>query len=457
MGSRDRSRSRDRRRSRSRERSRRWDRDRRSRSRSRDRRRSRSRSKSRSRSRDRAKSLAYDASISAVQAMAALQQQQQLQRQLLAQQMLLQQQAAAAAAALAPPVAQQQNTNAATADRKAREIYVGNLAIGVVTSDMLKELFNTILANQVPDPANAPPVVNVNLDAAAGRFAFVEFRTRELTDAAIQLDKLELCGRQMNIGRPKGYVAMQMQQQSALAQAPSQLADVAKLGQAQVLAAALAGAVPAPANTLAAAAATLTVTTPTNVVLLENMVSCGTIRDENERKEILEDVQQEVVKCGPVIALAVPMPPAHVTNQDASRVYVKYSTAAEAARCRTMMDGRKFDDNAVKASFVTEGEFARAQAGEWVAKPGLLMPAGVPSLPSVGAPAGAPVAMAPGLSAGLAGLGALGSLGAAGPGAPVTGHVPIQQSGGLVLPPGFTLPAGFTLAGALPGMPGMPK
>ena len=41
---------------------------------------------------------------------------------------------------------------------------------------------------------------------AAGRFAFVEFRTRELCDAAAQLDKLELCGRQMNIGRPKGYV-----------------------------------------------------------------------------------------------------------------------------------------------------------------------------------------------------------------------------------------------------------
>ena len=29
---------------------------------------------------------------------------------------------------------------------------------------MLKELFNTILANQVTDPANSPPVVNVNLD-----------------------------------------------------------------------------------------------------------------------------------------------------------------------------------------------------------------------------------------------------------------------------------------------------
>ncbi|GFR47985.1 hypothetical protein Agub_g9809 [Astrephomene gubernaculifera] len=450
---RDRSRSRDRRRSRSRERSRRWDRDRRSRSRSRDRR--RSRSKSRSRSRDRAKSLAYDASISAVQAMAALQQQQQLQRQLIAQQLLLQQQAAAAAAALAPapqpqPQQQQSNTNATTLDRKSREIYVGNLAIGVVTADMLKELFNTILANQVPDPTNAPPVVNVNLDSSAGRFAFIEFRTRELTDAAIQLDKLELCGRQMNIGRPKGYV-----------DPSSQLANAAKMGQAQVLAAALAGAVPAPASTLAAAAATLTVSTPTNVVLLENMVSCGTIRDENERKEILEDVQQEVVKCGPVIGLAVPMPPAHVGNHEASRVYVKYSTAAEAQRCRTMMDGRKFDDNAVRATFVTEGEFLRAQAGEWVAKPGLLMPAGVPSLPGVTtAPAASTAATAaPSLASltaaaalpGLAGLGALGGVGS-----PSAATLPLQASGGLVLPPGFSLPAGFSLTGGLPGL-GLPK
>jgi hypothetical protein len=40
----------------------------------------------------------------------------------------------------------------------------------------------------------------------AGRFAFVEFRTDELATTAMTLDKTELCGRQMNIGRPKGYV-----------------------------------------------------------------------------------------------------------------------------------------------------------------------------------------------------------------------------------------------------------
>lgn len=40
----------------------------------------------------------------------------------------------------------------------------------------------------------------------AGRFAFVELRTEELATTAMTLDKTELLGRPMNIGRPKGYV-----------------------------------------------------------------------------------------------------------------------------------------------------------------------------------------------------------------------------------------------------------
>lgn len=40
----------------------------------------------------------------------------------------------------------------------------------------------------------------------AGRYAFVELRTEELATTAMTLDKTELLGRPMNIGRPKGYV-----------------------------------------------------------------------------------------------------------------------------------------------------------------------------------------------------------------------------------------------------------
>lgn len=80
-------------------------------------------------------------------------QQQQLQRQLLAQQLLLQQQAVT-------------GTNAMIANKKQREVYVGNLTIGVVTADMLRELFNGALSSLVPDPVTNPPVVSVAMDAS---------------------------------------------------------------------------------------------------------------------------------------------------------------------------------------------------------------------------------------------------------------------------------------------------
>ncbi len=107
----------------------------------------------------------------------ALLQQQQLQRQLMAQQAALQQQqqAAAAAAAAAAATALPLDPNAPNpATRKQREIYIGNLAIGVVNADILKELFNAALANLVPDPVTNPPVFNVNMDANGSEWLAVQ-------------------------------------------------------------------------------------------------------------------------------------------------------------------------------------------------------------------------------------------------------------------------------------------
>lgn len=58
-----------------------------------------------------------------------------------------------------------------------------------MTPEILREFFNAALSGLVPDPATNPPVYNVNWDGS-GRFAFVEFRTIEVTDAAILLDKV---------------------------------------------------------------------------------------------------------------------------------------------------------------------------------------------------------------------------------------------------------------------------
>lgn len=58
-------------------------------------------------------------------------QQQQLQKQLLAQQLLM-----TGGGMVAQP--------AAVSDRKQREVYIGNLQIGVVTQEVLKDFFNQV-------------------------------------------------------------------------------------------------------------------------------------------------------------------------------------------------------------------------------------------------------------------------------------------------------------------------
>jgi len=247
-------------------------------------------------------------------------------------------------------------TQQTTQARKSREIYIGNLCIGTVTPEMLRELFNAALAGLVPDPINEPPVIEVKMDNT-GRYSFVELRTEELATTAMTLDKTELCGRQMNIGRPKGYVPG--------SGAPT-VADN-KLGLAQQLAAKLAGGV-------------------TNVILLEGMLDAAAIRNEEERREVSEMVYEESVRCGKVLGIAVPIPPETVSSGDSCRAYIKFNVSAEATKCKEMMDGRMFDENKVKATYATEAEYNRAAAGEWIVEDAIAAMLGGLPLPPGGFP-----------------------------------------------------------------------
>lgn len=85
--------------------------------------------------------------------------QQALQMQMFQQQALqqLQQQQLAAAASM-PAINP-------TADKRSREVFIGNLARGIVTSDMLKELFNSVLGSMVENPILMPPVITSRLDS----------------------------------------------------------------------------------------------------------------------------------------------------------------------------------------------------------------------------------------------------------------------------------------------------
>lgn len=266
--------------------------------------------------------------------MAALQQ-QQLQKQLLQQQQLMQQQA------MSMPGANQNS-------KKQREIYVGNLTIGAVSDALLGDLFNRALIHLVPDSMGNlpepgtiidaathpnPPVVAVRLDGT-GRFGFVEMRTEELAHHAMCLDKIDVAGRSINVGRPKGWI-------EAEASPPP-----AAIGAAQAFAAQLAAG-------------------PSPILRMDNIVKARLLVDRSEIADLITDVTEEAQKFGRVVGVAVPAPPPTVAPHEPGRVYVKYSTTSEAEAAKEAMHTRKFDENTISARFASEMDFVHATAGVW--------------------------------------------------------------------------------------------
>jgi len=93
------------------------------------------------------------------------------------------------------------------ADKKQRDVYVGNLLQNVVTPEMISEYFTAQLGI-LPgyEPSTGPVILNVAM-GGMGKFAFLEMRDTTLADYMMTLDnKLELCGRSLKLGRAKGYV-----------------------------------------------------------------------------------------------------------------------------------------------------------------------------------------------------------------------------------------------------------
>lgn len=98
-------------------------------------------------------------------------------------------------------------------EKKSRELYVGNLPVGAISADLLRELFEPACL-VLPDyqPHLGPPVIHVELQGE-GRFAFVEFQNEGICNAALQIfNGMDVLGRRITVGRPQGYAAMLTQQ-----------------------------------------------------------------------------------------------------------------------------------------------------------------------------------------------------------------------------------------------------
>ena len=226
---------------------------------------------------------------------------------------------------------------------------MGNLMAGVTTIEVLKDLFNALMAQALPHCVeHGEPVINVNMDASQ-KFGFVEFRTEEIATCALNLDKMDVAGRQMNIGRPKGYVEpptrVQAQQGTGVHRAgPVQTAAAPKRRRTQArddrraaTDARRAQDAKRQLDGIAANGTTqMTANVPSNVLCLENTLPLEQLRAAEHLEDAELDVREECGRHGSVLGVwSTTTPPAGASG---SRVYVKF---AAAPRRRTSCDTRR--------------------------------------------------------------------------------------------------------------------
>jgi len=162
------------------------------------------------------------------------------------------------------------------ANRKQRELYIGNLPVGMVSAQQLKELFRAPLMTMPNmDESSGPLVSNVDL-STDGKFAFVEFRDEPICTLALTLfDKMEVCGRALNVGRPRGYI------------------DPAAPLATSMLGSMIGGAISAPSQAPSQAPpAPPAGGVPSSCIKLEGMLKPEDVAADDEYTEIHDDIKQ---------------------------------------------------------------------------------------------------------------------------------------------------------------------
>lgn len=97
----------------------------------------------------------------------------------------------------------------------------------------------------------------------------------------------------------------------------------------------------------------------TKVVELRNVVTREELDDEEDYQDVLDETEEEARKFGSLQRVAMPRPSkeAGVDVKGVGRVFLAYEKEAEAERAFAAMDGRKFDDRVVVASYISEEDF----------------------------------------------------------------------------------------------------
>ena len=81
--------------------------------------------------------------------------------------------------------------------------------------------------------------------------------------------------------------------------------------------------------------------------------------------EIIEEIQQECSKYGPVLEVVIPDLPQDVDPATSGKVYVKFTNQEDSAKAIKALAGRKFSDRIVVACYYSEDKFDQSELVPW--------------------------------------------------------------------------------------------
>lgn len=205
-----------------------------------------------------------------------------------------------------------------------RELFIGNTSPEmneVELQDFLGAAMQQVGLTMKP----GNPILTTRL---SGKFAFVEMRSIEETNNALNMNGIPYMGMNLRVGRPSKYTGP----------------PVPHLEWSELLAKYMAGELKPMQQA----------ETPTRVIKLGNMVSEGDVADAEEHADIVEDTKEECGKFGTVESVQIPRLGAPGTGL----VFVQFSAPHEAEAAAKALAGRTFDGKRVESSFYDEAKFA---------------------------------------------------------------------------------------------------
>jgi splicing factor U2AF subunit len=208
------------------------------------------------------------------------------------------------------------------------KVFCGGLPYNLTETEV-KELLSAY------GPLSAFHLVREKDSQQSKGYCFFEYHETSITDEAIKgLNGLEIRGKTLTVRRAQAKGA-------TTTPAPTML-NINPLGFASLAS--------TPLNMM---------TPPTRIIVLLSMINAEDLKNDQEYKEIKEDIEAECAKYGSVRSVTIPRPVPNSTTVQygVGKVYVEFEEISHALKAKSELEGRQFSGRTVLADFISEQKY----------------------------------------------------------------------------------------------------